>query len=129
MWVKRRMIAKVPTLAAMAYKYSIGQPFIYPDNSLDYTENFLQMVFAVPAEKYKVNKVFAKALDKIFILHADHEQNASTSTVRLAASSGVNPFASISTGFTSLWVKVSSISFLSSISTLIIINFGTFLFS
>ena len=99
----RRMIAKVPTLAAMAYKYSIGQPFIYPDNSLDYTENFLQMVFAVPAEKYKVNKVFAKALDKIFILHADHEQNASTSTVRLAASSGVNPFASISTGFTSLW--------------------------
>ena len=99
----RRMIAKVPTLAAMAYKYSIGQPFIYPDNTLDYTENFLQMVFAVPAEKYKVNKVFAKALDKIFILHADHEQNASTSTVRLAASSGVNPFASISTGFTSLW--------------------------
>ena len=99
----RRMIAKVPTLAAMAYKYSIGQPFIYPDNSLNYTENFLQMVFAVPAEKYKVNKVFAKALDKIFILHADHEQNASTSTVRLAASSGVNPFASISTGFTSLW--------------------------
>ena len=99
----RRMIAKVPTLAAMAYKYSIGQPFLYPDNSLDYTENFLQMVFAVPAEKYKVNKVFAKALDKIFILHADHEQNASTSTVRLAASSGVNPFASISTGFTSLW--------------------------
>ena len=99
----RRMIAKVPTLAAMAYKYSIGQPFIYPDNTLDYTENFLQMVFAVPAEKYQVNKVFAKALDKIFILHADHEQNASTSTVRLAASSGVNPFASISTGFTSLW--------------------------
>ena len=99
----RRMIAKVPTLAAMAYKYSIGQPFIYPDNTLDYTENFLQMVFAVPAEKYEINKTFSKALDKILILHADHEQNASTSTVRLAASSGVNPFASISTGFTSLW--------------------------
>ena len=99
----RRMIAKVPTLAAMAYKYSIGQPFIYPDNSLNYTENFLKMCFAVPAEPYKVNKTFARALDKIFILHADHEQNASTSTVRLAASSGVNPFASISTGFTSLW--------------------------
>ena len=99
----RRMIAKVPTLAAMAYKYSIGQPFIYPDNSLNYTENFLKMCFAVPAETYKVNKTFARALDKIFILHADHEQNASTSTVRLAASSGVNPFASISTGFTSLW--------------------------
>ena len=99
----RRMIAKVPTLAAMAYKYSIGQPFIYPDNSLDYCENFLQMTFGVPAEKYKVNKVISKALDKIFILHADHEQNASTSTVRLAASSGVNPFASISSGFTSLW--------------------------
>jgi citrate synthase len=87
----------------MAYKYSLGQPFIYPDNSLDYSENFLQMCFAVPAEKYRINKVFAKALDKIFILHADHEQNASTSTVRLAASSGANPFASISTGFTSLW--------------------------
>lgn len=99
----RRMIAKVPTLAAMAYKYSIGQPFIYPDNTLDYSENFLQMTFGVPAEKYKINKVFSKALDKIFILHADHEQNASTSTVRLAASSGVNPFASISSGFASLW--------------------------
>ena len=99
----RRMVAKIPTLAAMAYKYSLGQPFVYPDNSLDYSENFLQMCFAVPAEKYRINKVFAKALDKIFILHADHEQNASTSTVRLAASSGANPFASISTGFTSLW--------------------------
>ena len=99
----RRMVAKIPTLAAMAYKYSLGQPFIYPDNSLDYSENFLQMCFAVPAEKYRINRVFAKALDKIFILHADHEQNASTSTVRLAASSGANPFASISTGFTSLW--------------------------
>ena len=99
----RRMVAKIPTLAAMAYKYSLGQPFIYPDNSLPYSENFMQMCFAVPAEKYKMNKVFANALDKIFILHADHEQNASTSTVRLAASSGANPFASISTGFTSLW--------------------------
>jgi citrate synthase len=99
----RRMVAKIPTLAAMAFKYSLGQPFIYPDNSLDYSENFMQMCFAVPAEKYKINNVFTKALDKIFILHADHEQNASTSTVRLAASSGANPFASISTGFTSLW--------------------------
>ena len=99
----RRMIAKIPTLAAMAYKYSIGQPFIYPDNTLDYSENFLQMTFSVPAEKYKINKVLSRALDKIFILHADHEQNASTSTVRLAASSGVNPFASISSGFASLW--------------------------
>ena len=99
----RRMVAKIPTLAAMAYKYSLGQPFVYPDNSLPYSENFMQMCFAVPAEKYKMNKVFANALDKIFILHADHEQNASTSTVRLAASSGANPFASISTGFTSLW--------------------------
>ena len=99
----RRMVAKIPTLAAMAYKYSLGQPFIYPDNSLPYSENFMQMCFAVPAEKYKINKVFANALDKIFILHADHEQNASTSTVRLAASAGANPFASISTGFTSLW--------------------------
>ena len=99
----RRMVAKIPTLAAMAYKYSLGQPFIYPDNSLPYSENFMQMCFAVPAEKYKMNKVFANALDKIFILHADHEQNASTSTVIIAASSGANPFASISTGFTSLW--------------------------
>ena len=99
----RRMVAKIPTLAAMAYKYSLGQPFVYPDNSLPYSENFMQMCFAVPAEKYRINKVFANALDKIFILHADHEQNASTSTVRLAASSGANPFASISTGFTSLW--------------------------
>lgn len=99
----RRMVAKIPTLAAMAYKYSMGQPYVYPDNNLDYAENFMQMCFAVPAEKYQINKTFSKALDKILILHADHEQNASTSTVRLAASSGVNPFASISTGFTSLW--------------------------
>jgi len=99
----RRMIAKVPTLAAMAYKYSIGQPFVYPDNELNYCENFLNMCFSVPAQKYKVNKVIADALEKIFILHADHEQNASTSTVRLAASSGVNPFASIASGFSALW--------------------------
>ena len=99
----RRMIAKVPTLAAMAYKYSIGQPFVYPDNELSYCENFLNMCFCVPAQKYKVNKIIADALEKIFILHADHEQNASTSTVRLAASSGVNPFASIASGFSALW--------------------------
>jgi citrate synthase len=99
----RRMIAKVPTLAAMAYKYSIGQPFVYPDNELSYCENFLNMCFSVPAQKYKVNKIIADALEKIFILHADHEQNASTSTVRLAASSGVNPFASIASGFSALW--------------------------
>jgi citrate synthase len=99
----RRMIAKVPTLAAMAYKYSIGQPFVYPDNDLNYCENFLNMCFSVPAQKYKVNKVISDALEKIFILHADHEQNASTSTVRLAASSGVNPFASIASGFSALW--------------------------
>ncbi len=99
----RRMVAKIPTLAAMAYKYSLGQPFIYPDNNLGYCDNFMKMCFEVPAEKYQINKIFSKALDKILILHADHEQNASTSTVRLAASSGANPFASISTGFTSLW--------------------------
>jgi citrate synthase len=99
----RRMIAKVPTLAAMAYKYSIGQPFVYPDNELNYCENFLNMCFSVPAQKYKVNKIISDALEKIFILHADHEQNASTSTVRLAASSGVNPFASIAAGFSALW--------------------------
>lgn len=99
----RRMIAKVPTLAAMAYKYSIGQPFVYPDNEFNYCENFLYMCFSVPAQKYKINKVVANALEKIFILHADHEQNASTSTVRLAASSAVNPFASIAAGFSALW--------------------------
>ncbi len=98
-----RMIAKMPTIAAMAYKYSIGQPFIYPDNSLDFTENFLHMMFSTPCEKYKVNPIIKNALDKIFILHADHEQNASTSTVRLAGSSGANPFACISTGIASLW--------------------------
>src|SRR6185312_17037571 len=98
-----RMIAKMPTIAAMAYKYSIGQPFIYPRNDLDYTSNFLQMCFAVPSEPYLVNPVISRALDRIFILHADHEQNASTSTVRLAGSSGANPFACISAGIACLW--------------------------
>ncbi len=98
-----RMIAKMPTIAAMAYKYSIGHPFIYPRNDLDYTSNFLQMCFAVPCEPYVVNPVLSRALDRIFILHADHEQNASTSTVRLAGSSGANPFACISAGIACLW--------------------------
>jgi citrate synthase len=98
-----RMIAKVPTLAAMAYKYTIGQPFIYPKNSLSFAENFLHMCFAVPCEDYKINPVLADALDKIFILHADHEQNASTSTVRIAGSSGANPFACIAAGIACLW--------------------------
>ena len=87
-----RLIAKMPTIAAMAFKYSVGQPFMHPDNSLSYTGNFLRMTFGVPAEDYVVNPVVEKALDRIFILHADHEQNASTSTVRLAGSSGANPF-------------------------------------
>lgn len=98
-----RLIAKVPTLAAMAYKYSIGQPFVYPLNSLNYAENFLQMCFSVPCEEYKVNPVLANAMDTIFTLHADHEQNASTSTVRLAGSSGANPFACIAAGVACLW--------------------------
>ena len=98
-----RLIAKVPTLAAMAYKYTVGQPFVYPDNGLDYASNFLKMCYAVPCEEYKVSPVMAKALDKIFILHADHEQNASTSTVRLAGSSGANPFACIAAGTACLW--------------------------
>jgi citrate synthase len=98
-----RMIAKLPTLAGMAYKYSIGQPFIYPKNDVDYAGNFLRMCFAVPCEEYKVNPVLARALDRIFILHADHEQNASTSTVRLAGSSGANPFACIAAGIACLW--------------------------
>ena len=98
-----RMIAKMPTLAGMAYKYSIGQPFIYPRNDLDYTANFLQMCFAVPCEPYVVNPIVARALDRILILHADHEQNASTSTVRLAGSSGANPFACIAAGIACLW--------------------------
>ncbi|MFQ5785283.1 MAG: citrate synthase [Alphaproteobacteria bacterium] len=98
-----RLIAKVPTIAAMAYKFSIGQPFIYPRNDLTYAENFLHMMFAVPCEEYDVNPVLARALDRIFILHADHEQNASTSTVRLAGSSGANPYACIAAGIACLW--------------------------
>jgi len=98
-----RMIAKTPTLAAMAYKYHIGQPFVYPRNDLSYAENFLHMCFAVPCEPYVINPVLAKAMDRIFILHADHEQNASTSTVRLAGSSGANPFACIAAGIACLW--------------------------
>ena len=98
-----RLIAKMPTIAARAFKYSIGQPFVYPDNNLSYTENFLRMAFAVPAEEYKINPVLARAMDRIFILHADHEQNASTSTVRLAGSSGANPFACIAAGIACLW--------------------------
>ncbi|WP_116653587.1 citrate synthase [Pelagibacterium sediminicola] len=98
-----RMIAKIPTLAAMAYKYSVGQPFVYPRNDLDYASNFLHMCFAVPAEEYKVDPVVAKAMDRIFTLHADHEQNASTSTVRLSGSSDANPFACIAAGVACLW--------------------------
>ncbi len=98
-----RLVAKIPTIAAMAYKYSIGQPFIYPLNHLSYAENFLRMMFAVPCEEYQISKVLAKALDRIFILHADHEQNASTSTVRLVGSTGASPYAAISAGIASLW--------------------------
>ena len=98
-----RLIAKVPTIAAWAYKYSIGQPFMYPRNDLSYAENFLYMMNAVPAEPYHVNPILARAMDRIMILHADHEQNASTSTVRLAGSSGANPFACIAAGIASLW--------------------------
>ncbi|MEM1048862.1 MAG: citrate synthase [Pseudomonadota bacterium] len=98
-----RMIAKMPTIAAMAYKYHVGQPFVYPLNTLDYSSNFLRMCFSVPCEDYVVNPVFARAMDRIFILHADHEQNASTSTVRLAGSSGANPFACIAAGIACLW--------------------------
>ena len=98
-----RMIAKMPTLASMAYKYASGQPFVYPKNDLDYCSNFLRMCFSVPCEEYKVNPILARALDRILILHADHEQNASTSTVRLAGSSGANPFACIAAGIACLW--------------------------
>ena len=98
-----RMIAKIPTIAAYAFKYSQGQPFVYPDNKLDYASNFLRMCFAVPTEEYEVNPILAKAMDRIFTLHADHEQNASTSTVRLAGSSGANPFACIAAGIACLW--------------------------
>lgn len=98
-----RLVAKMPTIAAWSYKYAIGQPFMYPDNSLSYTENFLRMMFATPAEPYKPNPLFTKALDTILILHADHEQNASTSTVRLSGSSDANPFAAVAAGIASLW--------------------------
>jgi citrate synthase len=99
----RQMIAKMPTIAAWAYKYSKGQPFVYPKNDLSFSANFLQMMFAVPCEEYVVNPVLEKAMDLIFILHADHEQNASTSTVRISGSSGANPFACISAGIACLW--------------------------
>ena len=98
-----RLIAKLPTLVAMAYKYTMGQPFVYPRNDLSYTANFMRMMFAVPAEEYRTNEVLVRALDRIFILHADHEQNASTSTVRLSGSSGANPFACIAAGIACLW--------------------------
>lgn len=98
-----RLVAKMPTIAAMCYKHSIGQPFVYPQNKLSYAENFLNMMFSVPAEEYQVNPILAKAMDRIFTLHADHEQNASTSTVRLAGSSGANPYACIAAGVASLW--------------------------
>ena len=98
-----RLIAKVPTIAAWSYKYNVGEPFMYPQNHLNYAENFLHMMFATPCESYKPNPVLARALDRIFILHADHEQNASSSTVRLAGSSGANPFACIAAGIASLW--------------------------
>lgn len=99
----RRLVAKIPTIAAMAYKYSIGQPFVYPRNDLDYASNFLHMCFSVPCEEMNVSPTLARAMDRIFILHADHEQNASTSTVRLAGSSGANPFACIAAGIACLW--------------------------
>jgi len=98
-----RLIAKMPTIAAMAFKYNTGQPFVYPRNDLDYASNFLRMCFAVPAEDYQVNPILSRAMDRIFTLHADHEQNASTSTVRLASSSGANPFACIAAGIACLW--------------------------
>ena len=103
MIASHRLIAKMPTLAAMAYKYSIGQPFVYPRNELSFAENFLRMMFSVPCEEYVINPVLSRAMERILILHADHEQNASTSTVRLAGSSGANPFACIAAGIASLW--------------------------
>jgi len=103
MVASHRLIAKMPTIAAMAYKFSIGQPFVYPRNDLNYAENFLNMVFSVPCEEYKISPVLARAMDRIFILHADHEQNASTSTVRISGSSNANPFACIAAGIASLW--------------------------
>lgn len=101
--VAHRLIAKIPTIAAMCYKYSLGQPFMYPRNDLNYAENFLHMMFGTPCEPYHPNPIFAKALDRIFMLHADHEQNASTSTVRLAGSTGANPYACIAAGISALW--------------------------
>jgi len=101
--VPEAVLPKQATMVAMAYKYSVGQPFVYPRNDLSYTANFLRMMFAVPAEEYKVNDVIVRAMDRIFILHADHEQNASTSTVRLCGSSGTNPFAAIAAGIACLW--------------------------
>jgi citrate synthase len=98
-----RLIAKIPTIAAMSYKYSIGQPFMYPRNELDYAANFLYMMFGTPTERYEVNPVIARAMDRIFMLHADHEQNASTSTVRMAGSTGANPFACVAAGIAALW--------------------------
>jgi citrate synthase len=98
-----RLIAKMPTLAAMSYKHSQGQPFVYPRNDMGYAENFLHMMFATPCEEYKVSSTLARAMDRIFLLHADHEQNASTSTVRLAGSTGANPFASVAAGIAALW--------------------------
>jgi len=98
-----RLIAKMPTIAAMAYKYSVGQPFVYPRNDLSYAANFLHMTFSVPAEPYDIDPILERAMDRIFTLHADHEQNASTSTVRIAGSSGANPYACISAGIASLW--------------------------
>jgi citrate synthase len=98
-----RLIAKMPTLVAMAYKYTVGQPYMYPQNNLSYAGNFMRMMFATPCEEYKSNEVLVRAMDRIFILHADHEQNASTSTVRLAGSSGANPFACIASGIACLW--------------------------
>ncbi len=103
MVASHRLIAKMPTIAAMAYKYSVGQPFVYPRNDLHYAENFLHMMFSVPCEEYKIKPVLARAMDRIFILHADHEQNASTSTVRISGSSNANPFACIAAGIASLW--------------------------
>ncbi|WP_422366745.1 citrate synthase [Pelagibius sp.] len=103
MVASHRLIAKMPTIAAMAYKFSIGQPFVYPRNDLNYAENFLNMIFSVPCEEYKISPVLARAMDRIFILHADHEQNASTSTVRISGSSNANPFACIAAGIASLW--------------------------
>src|SRR5678815_3961543 len=98
-----RLIAKMPTLVAMSYKYSVGQPYMYPRNDLSYAGNFMRMMFATPCEEYEVNDVLVRALDRIFILHADHEQNASTSTVRMCASSGTNPFAAIAAGVACRW--------------------------